>query len=477
MNFSKRIFFVYITILFNVFIAYGQHQDLGEKPGIWKGNKTTTSDTSSLLHAFKSGHVEGHFRYFFSHTNNNEGLTDYYANAAGGGLRFETGRFHGFQVGVSGFYIFNLGSSDLARKDETTNQTNRYEIGLFDIENPNNKDDIDRLEEFFVKYNYGQSFMKFGRQLINTPFINLQDGRMRPSGVEGLWIETNEIKNLRIEGGWLYAMAPRSTVSWYRAANSVGVYPMGVNVDGSRSNYKDNIQSEGVLLLGAEYNNKKWLTLKLWDVLFENVLNTNLLQADVKLKVDNSSTIFAGLQFIHQRTIADGGNQNQMLTYAEKNSSASVIGSQLGWKNKDIELSANYTHIFDQGRYLMPREWGRDPFYTFMPRERNEGLGDVDALVGKLVYNFSKYGLKLSTGYGYFRTPDVANYALNKYGLPSYTQFNIDVKYGFKGLLKGLDGQLLIVAKNNRGNIYDDQKYEFNKVNLQLYNFVLNYHF
>jgi hypothetical protein len=272
-------------------------------------------------------------------------------------------------------------------------------------------------------------------------------------------------------------MAPRSTVSWYRAANSVGVYPMGINVDGSRSNYKDNIQSEGVLLLGAEYNDKKWLTLKLWDVLFENVLNTNLLQADVKLKVDNSSTIFAGLQLVHQRTIADGGNQNQILTYAEKNSSASVIGSQLGWKNKDIELSANYTHIFDQGRYLMPREWGRDPFYTFMPRERNEGLGDVDALVGKLVYNFSKYGLKLSTGYGYFRTPDVTNYALNKYGLPSYTQFNIDVKYGFKGLLKGLDGQLLIVAKNNRGNIYDDQKYEFNKVNLQLYNFVLNYHF
>jgi hypothetical protein len=30
----------------------------------------------------------------------------------------------------------------------------------------------------------------------------------------------------------------------------------------------------------------------------------------------------------------------------------------------------------------MPREWGRDPFY-FMPRERNEGYGDVNAIMTK----------------------------------------------------------------------------------------------
>ena len=37
---------------------------------------------------------------------------------------------------------------------------------------------------------------------------------------------------------------------------------------------------------------------------------------------------------------------------------------------------------------LLPREWGRDPFYTFLPRERNEGLGDVHALMAQ--WNYGK---------------------------------------------------------------------------------------
>ncbi|HMP30778.1 MAG TPA: hypothetical protein PKD85_14325, partial [Saprospiraceae bacterium] len=81
----------------------------------------------------------------------------------------------------------------------------------------------------------------------------------------------------------------------------------------------------------------------------------------------------------------------------------------------------------------------------------------------------------ISSGFGYFRTPDVKNFQLNKYGLPSYTQLNVDVKYSFQGVLKGLDAQLLFVTKVNQGNLYDDRKFEFNKVNLNLYNFVLTY--
>ena len=53
-----------------------------------------------------------------------------------------------------GFFIFNIGSSDLSKADLTTKQINRYEIGLFDIENASNKNDIDRLEELYLKYNF-----------------------------------------------------------------------------------------------------------------------------------------------------------------------------------------------------------------------------------------------------------------------------------------------------------------------------------
>lgn len=121
-----------------------------------------------------------YFRYYFSASDNDHGLTDYYANVVGGGLRFETAQFKGFQFGISGFYIFNIGSSDLSQSDAMTNQYNRYEIGLFDVQDLTNKNHIDRLEELFLKYNFKKSSIEFGKILINTPLINLQDGRCGP---------------------------------------------------------------------------------------------------------------------------------------------------------------------------------------------------------------------------------------------------------------------------------------------------------
>ena len=125
----------------------------------------------------------------------------------------------------------------------------------------------------------------------------------------------------------------------------------------------------------------------------------------------------------------------------------------------------------------MPREWGREPFFTFMPRERNEGFGDVHAIMGKVNYNIPKIRIKTSLSGGYYKLPDVKNYRLNKYGVPSYTQVNADVRYAFNKVLKGLEAQLLVVGKLNSGETYNNKKFEFNKVNMVLYNFVLNYHF
>lgn len=454
-----------------------QHQEVQEKPGIWKGKEQEAKDSTSILHAFKSGKIEGHFRYFFSVTDNNRGLTDYYANAIGGGLRYETGKFYGFQLGISGFYIFNIGSSDLTKRDSATKQFNRYEIGLFDIENPDNKKDLDRLEELFIKYNYRKSYIKYGRQLINTPFINLQDGRMRPTGVEGLWFEINEVKRLHVEGGWIHAVSPRSTVKWFSAGQSAGAYPMGVNTTGNRSDYAGNIKSKGVFLLGAKIKASEWMNITLWNLFFENVQNSVLLQADLNFKLKQHTSLLGGLQIIRQDAVNDGGNKDQGKTYINKGASAMTAGVRAGVTYKNLEVTANYNHIFKYGRYLMPREWGRDPFFTFLPRERNEGLGNVHAVMGKLNYNFPQQRIKTSIGVGYYKLPDVKNYELNKYGLPSYTQVNVDIRYAFNGIFRGLDAQLLVVAKLNNGELYSDRRFEFNKVNMALYNVVLNYHF
>jgi len=466
-----------ILVLLVAVSVKAQHQELTEKGVMYKGKQNTTVDTTSLLHAFKTGSFHGHFRYFFMNTQNQQGLTDYYANAAGGGIRYETAKFHGFQLAVSGFYIFNIGSSNFTKPDSTTGQYSRYETALFDVTDPSNKKDLDRLEEFYLKYNLKNSNVVFGRQLINTPFINLQDGRMRPTGVEGVWVEMNEIKNTKVEGGWLYSISPRGTVKWYDVGESIGVYPGGVNIDGTKSGYSHNIESKGVAVLGITTNISKKIKLQGWNMFTENVFNTAMLQADVNFTPNDVANFFAAAQFIRQDAVNDGGNANPSKTYFTKGQKSITFGGKFGWKNKLWETSINYNRITADGRYLVPREWGREPFFTFMPRERNDGVGDVDAIMAKVNFNIPKARLKTSLAAGYYKLPDVKDYRLNKYGLPSYTQVNADVRYSFAGLMKGLEAQLLVVGKINEGETYNSKKFEFNKVNIMLYNFVLNYHF
>jgi hypothetical protein len=82
--------------------------------------------------------------------------------------------------------------------------------------------------------------------------------------------------------------------------------------------------------------------------------------------------------------------------------------------------------------------------------------------------------LKLSLQAGHFQLPDVKNVALNKYGMPSYNQLNAEVRYS-PLLVQKLGLQFLYVYKDNKGNTYQNPGYVFNKVNMALYNVVVNY--
>lgn len=465
-----------LFILFSCF-ASAQHQELDEKPETYKEVKFKDTTHRSLLHAFKNGSINGHFRYFFMATDNEKGLSDYYANAAGGGIRYESASFHGFSVAVSGFYIFNIASSDLGKKDSLTGQSNRYEIGLFDIENPEDKSDLDRLEEFHIKYTHKKSWAAFGRQLINTPFINLQDGRMRPTGVNGAWFVLDEGRKISAEGGWLYSITPRGTTRWFDIGESIGVLSAGVNPDGTPSGYAGNLKSAWVGMINLNYSFTDNFKVSAWNMFTKNIYNSFLLEADWSKKLSDGSRLTAALQAIRQDAVKDGGNADPSKTYFPAKGKSMVFSGKLGWKKKAAGFTLSYTRITGHGRYLVPREWGRDPMFTFMPRERNEGLGDVHAIVGRIDYAVPRSALRTSVSAGYYSLPAVNDYRLNKYGMPSYLQLNLDMRYRFKGVLQGLESQLLIVGKKNEESMINDKKYIINKVNLIHTSFLLNFYF
>lgn len=466
-----------LVVFIGIFLVNGhsQHQDLKEKPGIWQSDAKNKKDTLTLLGSFKNGVINGHFRNFFSLTDNRQPLTDYYANAVGGGLRYESAGWKGFQVGVSGFYIFNLGDSGLLEKDSVTGQPNRYEIGLYDVAETENIEEINRLEEFFIKYQWKGYQMVLGRQLLNTPFINLQDGRMRPTAAEGLWFESPANKTHQVQAGWMYGIAPRSTARWYGAEESVGVFPVGVDTSGKRSRYAGNVRSRGAFLANYRVKPVPGLDIQAWNMFAENIFNTSLIQVEWEKKLAKGF-LYLGSQSALQVKTGNGGNENPDLAYNQNQKPVWIFGGRLGWKNKKWDYSVNINRISDSGKYLMPREWGRDYFYTFMPRERNEGMGDVTAMVVKAIYKMNK-NFSVQTMLGQFNMPDVTNYALNKYGMPSYTQWNVDLRYRFSGWLDGLEAQVLYVKKWNQGETYDNLRYVIHKVDMQLLNVVINFRF
>ncbi|MBX2893677.1 MAG: hypothetical protein KF734_22370 [Saprospiraceae bacterium] len=429
-----------------------------------------------LQNLLRCGKFTGHARLFGMATDNSGGLTDYYGIAAGVGLGYVTPAIAGFEAGISGFMIFNLASSDLAMRDSLTGMPNRYEIGLFDIENPHNTTDLDRTEELFLRWKKDNlASVTVGRFVPKSPFINPQDGRMRPTLAQGIWIEAGPGEKWRAHAAWLGGFSPRSTVRWFKTGESIGVYPSGFNPDGSRSDYRGHLESKGVFIAAMEAQLSEGVRLQAWNHFTENIFNTAWLELSAEHKLANGATLYAKAQGIRQDALRDGGNADPTKTYFEKGGHAEVFGLRLGLREQHRHFNLNYTRITPSGRYLMPREWGRDPHYTFLPRERNEGFGDVHAF--SMNAETIRRGWQYALGAGYYDLPDALNARLNKYAMPSYIQLNVSIRHHFHKMLEGLEGTLLVVHKVGTGNTYEKPGLIFNKVDMTLFNLVLDYHF
>ena len=439
---------------------------------VFSQGDSSKKDTVSLSTSEKRSSLTGQVRYFFMATDNQHPFTDYNAHAIGAQAKYEVRLGRHFRFAAGGSAVYNLSSSDLAKAETFARRPNRYEVGLFDLRYPNRKTVV-RLEEFYLQYALPKGVIRLGSQSINTPFINPQDGRMRPTFVSGLYT-TLSLSCTQLEGGWIGGVLPRSISGWYSAGSSIGLNPQGVSTDGTPSNYEGQLSSNGIFLAGITHSLSSGIKLKLWEQYVDNLFNTALLQVDAEKGLRDETKLLASLQYTHQVKVNNGGNSETAKGYFTSDRPGQVLSAMTGVKSGRFEGSFNYTRIFKEARYLMPREWGREPFFTFMPRERNEGFGDVHAFVIKTAYRFPKAGLKTSLQAGYFQFPDVKNVALNKYGMPSYSQVNAEVRYTPKFASK-LDLQFLYVYKDGTGSAWQNPGSVFNKVNMALYNVVINY--
>ena len=462
-----------IFLLISLFSAFSNHLLASENTL----SPSPIPDTSFTKRTFKewskSGEFEFHWRTFFMSTLNKGELLDYSALGTGAGLGYSSPHFKGFQVVFSGFFVFQLHEHNITIADPITDGVNRYELTLFDMNDLENRTDLDRLEELFFRYERKGFVFTFGRQKFSSPLLNMQDNRMRPNIFSGIHANY-KWNNWEFLAAGFHAMTIRGTLDWYSVEESLGVYPFGRSPFGVSSDYKGNIRSKGIGVLGIKQKGQK-VKSELWNYTAENIFNLSFAQSEYRDSLFGLQWTI-GAQCFYQMPLNFGGNEDPLQAFIVPGQQTFGLGGKIETKLGKHTVSLNNLHISDRGRFLFPREWGREIFFASLPRERFEGNGGVNAYTLKYSLNLPRHDWVLNFGASTVYVPDMNNVMLNKYGMPAYHHLILGVDHGLAGFFDGLHLRFLAVNKiaQNR-NIPDI--YRINRVDMWQFNFVVDYLF
>jgi hypothetical protein len=412
-------------------------------------------------------------------TTNHGDYPDYFALATGGRLYYSSPVIRNFQVAASGLLSYKLASSDLL---PAASFRNRYELALFDVSDPKNTGDLDRLEECYLRYYFSgkqHSSVQVGRFRLTTPLVNLQDSRMGPNVQEGVWAELGEWGKISFNAGWIWKTSPRGTVRWYRIEDSFGIFSRGRAVDGTASAYAGHISTPGIAISNITFQPLRKLEVQLWNYWIPDLFTTSFVKAGFERKAGNANWQI-GLQYLLQNSLYKGALpvEQQYISQGEKTQvlSTRIKRAQLSGKQ---EWALSYTRISRKGRFLFPREWGIEPFFTVITRERVEGAGGVHAAM--LQYQClpdRKRQLTLLAQAGVYWMPDLGDAALNKYSLPSYYHLSLRQHYKFDGFMRGLEADLLYAYKGAlNGDLPASPEAFHNKLDVHHVSLVLDYNF
>lgn len=424
-----------------------------------------TVQVNSVRALFTKGEVEGHIRNYFIATINHKELTDHYANAIGAKIGFRTAPYHGVRLGFAGLFTYNAFSSDLSEVDPIARRLPSTELELFDIEDPTNGADLDRLDELYLEYKSEGLFAQAGRISFTSPLINPQDTRMKPYAAQGIQVQVPIKENNRLTLAWLDHFSPRSTVEWVTAGESIGIYGSGVDPHGESSKYEHHTQTAGVAIAGLQTKPHARVKAEVWNYFLENISN-NLYG---KALVEVAPRVTVGVEGLYQNKIGNGGHQQEAKRYFT-NQQQWLAGGRLAYERSDWGISLNYLRTGNEGRFLFPREWGREQFFATLPRGRMEGTGNADLLAVKLIKKWSDQ-LSIETAISKAWLPGINNYRFNKYKAPSYSGFVADIRYApQKPVLDGLSFRLLYVGKfsDTNGLSLEDMYYKTNFHQLNL---------
>lgn len=223
----------------------------------------TTQAAASFDQAIKEGTTSGQIRLgYISSKPDSSGAKTTSATAMGGKIKFETAEWKRMQFAISPYFSEKLESLS---GDQVNAELN---TDFFDA----NGDSYAYLGEAYVNYAFNEGSVRFGRQTLDTPFINTDEIRMHPNTFRALWLNMKLNDNLTLDAGLVTQMA-------------------GFDSGGSQDKFK-RASNDGVSAVGLTYKMKAHHTLQGWYYDF----NDQYSQAYLDAAYENGN-FSAGLQY------------------------------------------------------------------------------------------------------------------------------------------------------------------------------------
>lgn len=350
-------------------------------------------------------------------------LSDNWAVGTAFRLHYETARYHGWYLTVVGQFGYALASSDLTSVDDLTGQGARFELQMFDIEDPTNRKDFDRLENLTLNKQFKRGLLTVGRYSLETPFVNGQDTRLKANAFSGVtaFVHPDRQKHHKVTAAWVHGISPRGTIKWFDLQNSLGLLNNGLREDGSPAEYHDFVSSKALLLAGWEYDNTQH-SAQVWHYYADNLLIHNYGRYTQAIGEHWN----LGIEGLYQERLGDGGNELEEHRYYLNDAPAILLGGRVRYEKGKSGLELATLNSIGDGTYLFPREWGRERFFTTVPRARVEGLGNFSEVSIQADTKITNHGIARLT-MAYLDVPEIEDALHNKYSLVDHILLNGEI--------------------------------------------------
>jgi hypothetical protein len=370
--------------------------------------------------------------------------------------------------------LLNYGTNSIERRDLATGFGPIYEGNIWN-QRLMEGSIATSLPELHLDFEFGNHLFQIGRFLQNTPAINAEPWPL-PNALEGVWYKYQQDSGIKFQLGLIDRIAPRFGENFFDIGASIGTGGVGLGIDGLPSQYRNNVSANYMTMLNLAVPIKKDMVLEFWNYQVEEVSNTFLVESKFTLNSDKDLKL--ALMFIRQDRLGNGGNDDSSLRYFT-DSESNAFGFSLAKSVQKNVFSLNFTRIGDQGRLLLPRDWGVEPLYTFQRRHRVEGMRDLTAVMLKWQTNIQKEGHDFkvfsSIANTWARSP--THPEDNKYQLPSNINWDVSVTFTPKKKLNGLSAELFMAYRFLSDKDSDLPIYTINRANFFHSDLIVSYVF